>query len=70
MVAVRYAPWWLNLDVLQPGTVERFHMVHKPGKHETLQPPMSTNVYSSLPEDVKPLFRHAVARDDESRNNL
>ena len=61
-IAVRYAPWWLNLDVLRPGTVERTRMVDETGKRENLQPPLSTQVYETLPAAVKPLFRHAVER--------
>lgn len=59
-IAVRYAPWWLNLDVLRPGTVERARMVDETGKRENLQPPLSVQVYNTLPAAVKPLFRHAV----------
>ena len=61
-IAVRYAPWWLNLDVLRPGTVERARMVDETGKRENLQPPLSPQVYDTLPAAVQPLFRHAVER--------
>ncbi|MDE2993385.1 MAG: hypothetical protein OXU67_05830, partial [Chloroflexota bacterium] len=61
-IAVRYAPWWLNLDVLRPGTVERARLVDETGKRENLQPPLSTEVYETLPAAVQPLFRHAVER--------
>ena len=37
-------------------------MVDETGKRENLQPPLSSQVYETLPAVVKPLFRHAVER--------
>jgi ectoine hydroxylase-related dioxygenase (phytanoyl-CoA dioxygenase family) len=31
-LAIRYAPWWLNLDILMPESNERNHMVHQQNK--------------------------------------
>ena len=62
-VVVRYAPWWLNLDVLMPGSVERARIVDEAGKKENDQPPIPPAVYDSFPDDVKPLFRHWVRAD-------
>ena len=59
-VAVRYAPWWLNLDVLMPGSDERTRMVDEAGGHDNEVSPLPPHVYEGLPEDVKPLFRHWV----------
>ena len=59
-VAVRYAPWWLNLDVLMPGSVERARMSDETGVRENQVAPVTSEVYGRLPEDVKPLFRHWV----------
>ena len=60
-MAVRYAPWWLNLDILRPGSIERTQMVDETGGHENEQVPVPAPVYESLPEQVKPLYRHWVA---------
>ena len=60
-VTVRYGPWWLNVDVFRPGSPEREYMVDKDGKPEVnVVYPLPADVYESLPEDAKPLFRHWV----------
>ena len=59
-MAVRYAPWWLNLDTLMPGSPERVRMVEETGKTENDVVPVPPDVYAALPENVKPLFRHWV----------
>ena len=59
-LAVRYAPWWLNLDVLMPGSDTRKSMVDEPGLKENMVPPLSSEAYQRLPAKVKPLFRHWV----------
>lgn len=59
-LAVRYAPWWLNLDILMPGSEERKRMVDETGGYENQVPAVPTEVFDELPNDVKPLFRHWV----------
>ena len=59
-MAVRYAPWWLNLDVLMPGSDERKRMVDEAGGHDNEVPPVSSKVFEQLPQDLKPLMRHWV----------
>jgi len=59
-VAVRYAPWWLNLDVLMPGSVDRSRMVDEAGAENPQQAPVPKEVFAGLPDDVKPLYRHWV----------
>ena len=59
-VPVRYAPWWLNLDVLMPGSQERAHMVEASGLPENEVPTIAPDVFATLPEKAKPLFRHWV----------
>jgi hypothetical protein len=59
-MAVRYAPWWLNLDVLMPGSDERARIVDETGGNENEIAPVSPAIYKALPEDVKPLYRHWV----------
>jgi len=61
-VAVRYAPWWLSLDVLMPGSDERARMVDETGVNDNEVAPVPGEVYDGLPEKVKPLFRHWVRR--------
>ena len=59
---VRYAPWWLNLDVLMPGSDERARMVDETGLKENEVVPIDPDVYAALPENAKPLLRHWVSR--------
>ena len=59
-VAVRYAPWWLNLDVLMPDSDERKRMVDETGVIDNQVPPVPAGVFETLPQEVKPLFRHWV----------
>lgn len=60
-VTVRYAPWWLNMNVIMPGHPEREFMVGDDGMEErNMQSPIKLSVFNSLPEKVKPLFIHWV----------
>jgi hypothetical protein len=59
-LAIRWAPWWLNLDVLMPGSDERARLVEEPERLENQVPAVEPVVFAALPEDVKPLFRHWV----------
>ncbi len=59
-VVIRYAPWWLNTDILMPGSEDRARMVDEPGGTEAEVPLVPQAVYNAMPEDVKPLFRHWV----------
>ena len=59
-MVVRYAPWWLNLAVLIPGSEERKRIVEEPGLTENEVPPVPADVYERLPENVQPLYRHWV----------
>ena len=59
-VPVRYAPWWLNLDILMPGSRERARMVEESGLRENEVPPIPPDIFAALPEKAKPLFRHWV----------
>ena len=59
---VRYAPWWLNLEIMREESAERKMMAKEPGisdvenKHHYLP----KNIYKKLPEVAKPLFLHWV----------
>ena len=59
-VIVRFAPWWLNLDVLRPDSDERRRLVDEAGLNDNLVPPVPTEVFEQLPDAVRPLFRHWV----------
>jgi len=59
-LAVRYAPWWLNLEPLLPTSEERRHLTAMTGKSENQVPPVPRRVYDALPTAVQPLFRHWV----------
>ena len=56
---IRFAPWWLNLKSLWPGSDERERLTSG-GLSENTVPPVPAHVFEALPENVKPLFRHWV----------
>ena len=60
---IRYAPWWLNLNPSHIGKPEHEMMVVETGGKNYESQPLKRDVYESLPEDVKPLYRHWVASD-------
>ena len=57
-LAVRYAPWWLNLEVLRPESDERRRLCGESGRDENRVPSIPNEAYQALPADVQPLFRH------------
>ncbi|MDE0218869.1 MAG: phytanoyl-CoA dioxygenase family protein [Spirochaetaceae bacterium] len=61
-LAVRYAPWWLNLEVLRPGSPDRQRILDaNPDLTENEVPPVPRDVFEGLPPRVQPLFQHWVA---------
>lgn len=62
-VLVRYAPWWLNLNTLQPGSADHQTIVEANRGPDAIVPQLSAAVFDRLPESVKPLVRHSVATD-------
>ncbi len=60
-VVVRYAPWWLNLNVLRPGSEDRRILVDETGGTENLVPALPQDVFDNLPSPLKPLVSHWVA---------
>ena len=58
---IRFAPWWLNLDSLRPGSDERQRLTAG-GLKENTVPLVPARVFAKLPAEVKPLFRHWVQR--------
>ena len=58
---VCYAPWWLNLQPIDPESPEGIRMAQEFG--DTAAPPMpriSAETYDAMPEQVKPLYHHWV----------
>lgn len=62
-VIVRYAPWWLNLQPLRPGTRDRRQIVEANDGHDAKVDPVPLSIFNQLPENMKPLVYHMV---DES----
>ena len=60
---VRYAPWWLNLNPTIKGKPEHTSMVVETGGKNYEMEPLRREVYESLPEEVKALYRHCVAEE-------
>ena len=61
-VGIRYAPWWLNLEPLDPAGELRQQWVNEPGLTENEQSRIQPEAFAALPDHVKPLYRHWVAR--------
>lgn len=61
-VALRYAPWWLNLEVLDPESELRKQWVEEPGLQENDQARIPRDAYDRLPEKAKPLLRHWIRK--------
>lgn len=59
-IIVRYAPWWLNLNPTQAGNPEHARMVIETDGKNYDSPLIRADVYESLPDNVKPLYRHWV----------
>jgi len=57
---VRYAPWWLNLTPTMRGTPDHERMVLATGGKNYDATPVRREVFDSLPEKVKELYRHWV----------
>ena len=57
-LAIRYAPWWLNLEVLRPESAERQRMCKESGRDDNRVPSVPDAVYAQLPAEVQPLFQH------------
>jgi hypothetical protein len=59
-LAVRYAPWWLNLAPLRPDSDARKQLCEETGLGENVVPAVRRDVLERLPEDVRVLYRHWV----------
>ena len=61
-VALRYAPWWLNLEALDPESELRKQWVDEPGLRENDQARIPREAFERMPEKTKPLLRHWICR--------
>lgn len=59
-VLVRYAPWWLNLDTLRPGTVDHQDIVVANEGKDSRVPGLPREVFLRLPAEVQPLLHYSV----------
>ncbi len=59
-IIVRYAPWWLNLNPTQAGNPEHTQIVIETDGKNYDSPLIRSDVYESLPDNVKSLYRHWV----------
>ncbi|MFN8488586.1 MAG: phytanoyl-CoA dioxygenase family protein [Caldilineaceae bacterium] len=59
-IVIRYAPWWLDLGVLRPGSRARARLQSLTGQSENQVPPVPLAVFEELPETVQPLYAHWV----------
>ena len=59
-IIIRYAPWWLNLNPTQAGNPEHTQIVIETDGKNYDSPLIRSDVYNSLPDNVKPLYRHWV----------
>jgi len=62
-LVARYAPWWLNLQVLDPGSDLHRQMVTEPELTNSIVPRIKRSAYDALPGHVQPLFRHWVEQE-------
>jgi len=58
-LAVRYAPWWLNLDVLRPGR-QRDSVSSADEESHNLVPSIDRAAFDTLPDKVQRLYAHWV----------
>lgn len=59
-MSVRYAPWWLNLNVQREGHPDHIRIVVETNGKDSVNPLISAEVFDSLPAKAKPLFAHWV----------
>ena len=59
-VVIRFAPWWLNLEVSKAGTPEHERMIVEDKGKGVATPPIPRAIYDKLPEKVQPLYRYWV----------
>ena len=58
-VIVRWAPWWLNLDPVRPGTRDR-DLMQRSGMPDNEVSGVPREVFDQMPEKIKPLLYYSV----------
>lgn len=61
-ISVRYAPWWLNLEVRRKGSPDHELFVIESNGKDNSVPLIAREDFDALPEQAKSLFRHWVER--------
>ncbi len=61
-LGLRYAPWWLNLETLDPDAPYRRQLMQATGQTDNTVPRLPQHAFDALPEKVKPLYLHWVQR--------
>ena len=59
-VIVRYAPWWLNINPLRPGTRDRTFIVDQNNGTDAQVEFLPAAIYAELPAEVQPLLYSMV----------
>lgn len=59
-VIVRFAPWWINLNPLRPGHVERNRIVEEKGGNDSQVETISPAIFDTLPPALQDLVYHMV----------
>lgn len=59
-VVARYAPWWLNIEPLRPGTRDRKRIVDDQGGTDSKVEALPLSIHKRLPEAVQQLVHHMV----------
>ena len=59
-ISVRYAPWWLNLNVQEEGHPDRQRIVLETAGKDSVTRRIPKSVFSTLPDKAKPIFMHLV----------
>lgn len=62
-LAVRFAPWWLNLEVRRPGSLQAKRVESAAAGRPTPVPLLARHEYEALPREVRPLYEHWVDED-------
>jgi ectoine hydroxylase-related dioxygenase (phytanoyl-CoA dioxygenase family) len=66
-VAVRFSPWWMDVETLVPNSHERQRLLEETRKVDpavnagNTQPAMPREVWERLPDELRPLLWHRVA---------
>ena len=59
-MSVRYAPWWLNLNVQREGHPDHIRIVVETKGKDSVNPTITREVHDAIPTEAKPLFAHWV----------